>query len=287
MVEIIILNWNGLEDTQACLYSLARLPNTFHITVIDNGSRNDEARILQAQFPKIKVIDAGQNLGFVGGNNLVLTNRTAYPANYYLLLNNDTVVPAGALENLLSVAEAHTEAGIFGPLIYHFGRPELQSAGAGINLTTGSTALSAWNQVYSPYAVDMVSGCCLLVRDRALEKVGPLEPSYGAYYEETELCLRTRRAGFEVLLVPSSHIEHKGGATSSKVSGFHEYQMSRNRLHFIWRNGNTLQQLSTFLYVTFFYLWARSFKLIVTHQTANLSSLWRGYIAGCQSRFSA
>jgi len=101
MVAIIILNWNGLQDTIECLQSLrASTYRNVRIWVLDNGSREDPSLAL-ANFPEITLLRSAENLGFAGGNNYAAEIALAEQPDYILLLNNDTIVPPEMISELV------------------------------------------------------------------------------------------------------------------------------------------------------------------------------------------
>ena len=140
-VSIIILNWNGLEDTIECLESLKKIthPN-YEVIVVDNGSEGNDAQMLQERFGDyIHIIRNDKNYGFAGGANIgmryVLNNSAA---DYVLLLNNDTVVDPEFLTELVKVAEADPAIGITGGKIYYYDNPgQLQFVWGRIGLRAG------------------------------------------------------------------------------------------------------------------------------------------------------
>ncbi|MFZ6028807.1 MAG: glycosyltransferase family 2 protein [Chloroflexota bacterium] len=239
-VLIIILNWNGKEDTLACLKSLGQIdyPNA-GILVIDNASSDDSVAALRAAYPHIRRIENAANLGFVGGNNQGLETAVQEGYDYALLLNNDTEVAPDFLSRLVQAAHADPEIGITGPQIYYFARPEvLWSAGGRIDWQRGETSmigigLTQSGQSTAPYGVDFVTGCALLIKTSVVAQVGPLDERFFAYYEETEWCVRVARAGYRILLVPAAKIWHKISAEAREASPRVHYYMTRNQLLFL------------------------------------------------------
>lgn len=240
-VAIIVVNWNGQTDTLACLSSLSQLqyPN-YDIMVIDNGSSDDSATAIRAAHPQVTLIETGENLGFVGGNNLGLDHARMAGADYTLLLNNDTEIAPDFLRLLVEAAEADPQVGIVGPLIYYFDRPDVVwSAGGAIDWAGGSTRMLGLNEQdhgqfdAAPRPVDFVTGCALLIKMSLVEQVGMLDPRFFAYYEETEWCVRATRAGQKILLVPRARIWHKISLTAREASPQVHYYMVRNRLLFL------------------------------------------------------
>jgi GT2 family glycosyltransferase len=186
------------------------------------------------------LIETGDNLGYVGGNNVGLEHARTMGADYALLLNNDTEVAPDFLNLLVQAAEADPQVGIVGPLIYYFDRPEVVwSAGGAIEWQRGSTHMLGLNEADqgqfgpTPHSVDFVTGCALLIKMAVIEQVGVLDPRFFAYYEETEWCVRVARAGFKILLVPQAKIWHKISLVAREASPQVHYYMTRNRLLFL------------------------------------------------------
>jgi hypothetical protein len=240
-VAIIILNWNGLVDTLACLASLSCLDYPdYNLVVVDNASSDDSVAAIRSAYPQVTLIESGDNLGYVGGNNVGLDYARTLGADYALLLNNDTEVSPDFLSLLVEAAEADPAVGIVGPLIYYFDQPErVWSAGGVIDWQRGNTYLLGLNEPdrrqfgSTPFAVDYVTGCALLIKMPVVEQVGLLDPRFFAYYEETEWCARVARAGFKILLVPQAKIWHKISLVAREASPQVHYYMTRNRLLFL------------------------------------------------------
>lgn len=240
-VVIIILNWNGWADTLACLASLAHLDYpSYKVVVVDNGSSDNSVVAIRAAYRHTTLIEAGDNLGYVGGNNLGLKHARAIGADYALLLNNDTEVSPDFLGLLVEAAEADPAIGIVGPTICYFDRPNvIWSAGGAIDWRRGHTRMIGLNEVdraqfgKMPRLVDFVTGCALLVKMPLIEQVGPLDPRFFAYYEETEWCVRAACAGFKVLHVPEARVWHKISSAAREASPQVHYYMTRNRLLFL------------------------------------------------------
>jgi GT2 family glycosyltransferase len=240
-VAIIILNWNGRDDTLACLASLNHLDYpAYQIIVVDNGSDDDSVSSIRSAYPQVTLIETGNNLGYVGGNNVGLNYACTLGTDYALLLNNDTEVSPNFLSLLVAAAEADLDVAIVGPLIYYFDQPErVWSAGGVIDWRRGNTYLLGLNEPdkgqfgSTSRPVDFVTGCALLIKLPVIEQVGLLDPRFFAYYEETEWCARVARAGFKILLVPQARIWHKISVVAREASPQVHYYMTRNRLLFL------------------------------------------------------
>lgn len=285
-VYIIVLNWNGMEDTKECIESLKKIiyPN-YEILLVDNGSTDGSVECLKKLYPEIEIIENQNNLGFAEGNNVGIKRALEKKADYVLLLNNDTIVDKDFLTHIIIVAESSDEIGIVGPKVYFYNdRNKIQSAGGSVNFYTGRTPLIGCNmqdvgQFDKIREVDYVSGCALLSKADVIEKLGFLCSDYFAYYEEVELCTRAKNNNFKVVCVPNSKIWHKEAITSKK-SNYYTYLYTRNRFIFMKRNGTILQIItsSVFFFATYFIV--NSLNFIITKNTKNLKNFYKGIYEG-------
>ena len=119
MISIISVNYNGLKQTSEMIRSIMQNVHScpFEIIIVDNGSRNDEARQLKENFPQIKAIRSEENLGFAGGNNLALAHADG---DWLFFINNDTEILQDNVDNLCKALEDNPQAGIVCPKICFF-----------------------------------------------------------------------------------------------------------------------------------------------------------------------
>jgi len=245
LVSVIVLNWNGLADTLACLESLRRLDYPdYGVVVVDNGSTDGSPAAIRKRFPEVTLIETGENLGYAGGNNVGLRHALAQGAGYALLLNNDTEVAPDFLRRLVEAAQSDPQIGVAGPMIYYYDQPEvIWSAGGAIDWQRGKTWMVGLDERDSgqfgtvPREVDFVTGCALLVKRPVLEQAGLLDERFFVYYEEVEWCVRARRTGFKIVHVPQARIWHKISPGAQADSPLVHYYMTRNRLLFLRATG--------------------------------------------------
>ena len=235
-VSIIILNWNGLKDTIECLESLRKItyPN-YEVIVVDNGSEGNDADVLEEKYKDyIKVIRNKENLGFTGGNNVGIKYAMEKGSEFFLILNNDVVVKEDFLEPLVEDMLKDKKIGIIGPVSYCYGSLELFSSGRKINYWKGN--FKGIDLFQNKKEVDSLAGCCLLVKKEVVEKIGYFYEPYFLIFEETEYCLRAKRAGFKIVCEPRSKIWHKVGSTIRRFPASNAYYFYRNKLLFTKRN---------------------------------------------------
>jgi GT2 family glycosyltransferase len=237
-VTVIVLNWNGRDDTLACLESLRAVeyPN-FSVMVVDNGSSDGSPAAIRQRFPDIEVVETNCNLGFAEGNNVGIRLALRRGSDYVLLLNNDTVVATSLLQELVAGAERCPEGGIFTARIHYHADPQ-RIWSAGVRWRKDRMEFShVQDEAENPLdarglaLTDYACGCALFAPAAVFRKVGLLDPKFFLTYEETDLCFRARRSNIPSYYVPSALLWHKvsasfGGAESPLI----EYFMTRNRL---------------------------------------------------------
>lgn len=267
-IAIIILHYNAPKFTLECLRSLENLSTKyaqFSVIVVDNFSQEIFAQPKTSY--ELKVLRTDQNLGFTGGNNVGI--RYAFEhlnPDHILLLNNDTTVSPDFLDKLVGFAQTHTQVGAITPKIYfekgcefHKSQYTHDELGKVIWFAGGSID---WRNVYGfhrgvdevdrgqfdlpviersekqmPYygyqTMDFASGCCVLIPAAVLKQVGLFDESYFLYWEDADLSMRIRQAGFQLYFCPQSVIWHKNaGSTGGSGSKLQQYYQKRNRLKF-------------------------------------------------------
>lgn len=244
-VVVIVLNWNGREDTLGCLESLRTVeyPN-WEVLVVDNGSEDGSVEAIHSGYPGITVLETRKNLGFAGGNNRGIEAALRRGAEFILLLNNDTTVAPDLLRAFVQASEAHQDAGVFGAKIYFFSDPQrLWYAGARWNSLAssfehiGQGALDDEARFGHVRDTDYACGCAMFFRAAAARAVGNLDERFFILWEEADWCFRARKAGFRCLFVPEAKVWHRISATfGGGRSIVYEYFDLRNRL--LWGERN-------------------------------------------------
>lgn len=240
LVCIIILNWNGWQDTIACVESCGTLSwPDYRIIIVDNNSSDGSEERLRQNFPDLEIIQTGENLGFAGGNNAGIRRAFEHGADYVWLLNNDTVVEPLSLTTMVNALDNSPSAAIAGSMVYyHDSRNKIWFAGGiwekgRLRLRHRGAYELDEGQFNEICAMGSVTGCSMLIRASALRDMGLLDESYFLYWEDTELCARAGRNNYKVIFVPSSHIWHKISSTTQARSELQYYYHTRNGLHFL------------------------------------------------------
>lgn len=262
-VSVIVLTWNGLDVTRRCLDSL--LSGTTHpdfeVVVVDNGSTDGTLEFLRG-LPGIRLIENGENLGFVGGNNAGI----ARTSNDVVLLNNDTeIVQEDWLERMQELACSAEGIGIVGCRL-------VNAEGRLVHAGTYMPLPSFWGQEYpgderdiGQYTrdreVEGVIAACVYIKRRVFDEVGMLDTDYFSYYEDTDFCLKARRAGWATYCCGGATVKHLENASTDV-----------NRMDF---SGTFKRSREVFLSK-----WSDYYRDRYTHRLT-----WRSYISG-QGPFS-
>jgi N-acetylglucosaminyl-diphospho-decaprenol L-rhamnosyltransferase len=229
-LSIIIVSYNTSRLLQECLASLVNnsCSHELEIFVVDNDSKDDSVPMVQAHFPQVKLITNQQNMGFAAANNQAYKHFTG---SYIILLNPDACVKPGAIDQAVDFMENHPDVGICGGRLVNANGHLEPSARRFPNSLFKFLIISGLSDKFStskffsgadykyfdhqtPLEVDWVPGTFSLIRRAMLEEIGFFDERFYLYYEETDLCLRARRAGWKIYFFPGAEVIHVGGASS-------------------------------------------------------------------------
>ncbi|MEO7905055.1 MAG: glycosyltransferase family 2 protein [Candidatus Saccharimonadales bacterium] len=235
-VAIIILNWNGIGDTVACLDSLeSQSYKTYSITVIDNGSVDNSVKILKKYIAdhtnsRLNLICNKSNLGFAGGVNIGIRYALENNFDAIALLNNDATADKDWLAELVDVFD-DKEVGISTCLLLHEDGKTIDSTGE---------QYSKWGLPFprnrgvhhasaNPSGLTFgATGGATLYRAEMFKDIGLFDEDFFAYYEDGDISFRAQLAGWKVRYSSKAIAYHKQGATSNKIPGFAVYQTFKN-----------------------------------------------------------
>ena len=244
-VAVVILNWNGSEDTLECLATLRDIDYPkCEVIVVDNASESDDIAIIETKHGQwVHIVRNERNYGFAEGNNIGIRHALDMGAQYVLLLNNDTIVAPDFLRKMVNAAQGDDSLGILMPTIYHYDMPaKVQSCGRRIGWygPPGSMARphDAADQVVY---IEAASGACMLIKRKVIERIGLLCDEYFYQVEDTDYCARALRQGFRVGCVPEASIWHKGSASLDKVPASKLGYYTRNRFIFRTKYATSFQ----------------------------------------------
>ena len=231
-ITVSIVSYNTCALLRDCLRALTARQReaeaTLEVIVADNGSTDGSVEMVRTEFPGVRLVETGGNIGYGRANNMALAGAQG---RYYFILNSDTEVEKGALAALRGFLEAHPQAGAVGArLILPSGATQPSCARdpslAAVfweqtylhklfptNRIVGGYAMTDWDY-NSERQVEQAVGACLFIRREAWEQLGGFDPAYFMYFEDTDLCVRLRRAGWNLWFLPQARVLHRLGASS-------------------------------------------------------------------------
>jgi GT2 family glycosyltransferase len=288
-VVTVVLNWNGRQDTLACLDSLEKTTHASHrIVVVDNASGDDSVAAIKQQFRNIHVIENRKNLGFSGGNNLGMQWAIKHGADYCFVLNNDTLVDSQAISYLVDTIHSDRSIGAVGPLIIYMEHQDTIAALGGEIRWARAEAIQGYNLTpvsqapRTALATEFLTAAAILVRKEAIQKAGTMPEGYFYGMEDAAWCHRIKQAGFRLVADPRAKVWHKESAATGHFSPQKMYYMSRNALMFLRREGGKNWRKHLLSYHV--KVVKQNVKFVLQGRWQLLPAFWQGYYAFWQGK---
>jgi len=242
----IVLNWNGLSSSRKAIASLQQSTAAPSIVVVDNGSRENEAAQLRAEFPNVTVIALQENVGFARGVNAGALAALHRGANNLLLFNNDAWMTQDddVISRLEALLENDGTIGAAGPTICN---PDGSVQSCGYNYSLWFPVPRARRIAKGQRTVRgmFLSGSCLLVRGSLFAQIGGLDPDLFMYGDDVDLTIRIRKLGFTTALIEGT-VLHERGATIGLASSRYIYSVLRGNLIVVLKHATPAQRPSAF-----------------------------------------
>jgi len=278
VVDVVILNFNQESDTEECVLSLKKMHNqNYRILLVDNGSTDDSGFKLKEKFRDIEFLRSDKNLGFAGGCNLGLKKSIEDgPAGHILLLNNDTIVSENLIDELLRALRVNNAAGIAGAVNFYYSKPDkVHMAGHRFLWWLGIQSIvtkmdSRFKELQS------LSACCMLIKKEVVEKVGLFDERFFIYYEDSDLCLRARGAGFNVVAARDARVWHKISRVFGEKTAGEYYIYTRNQPLFMLKNCPRIFLLNYFI-VYLLKVFTRILYFSITGRWALAEGVFKGF----------
>ncbi|MEO6779279.1 MAG: glycosyltransferase family 2 protein [Gemmatimonadaceae bacterium] len=313
---VVLVNWNGADDTVAALESLlSATPRPKCVVLVDNGSTQESVdRILAwgtlhtigmqveqlcregadpavssnslgAEYAWLTVICAGDNRGFAGGNNVGLRRLAAREdVTHFLLLNNDATVAPDYFARMTDALHAFPDAGLLGCVIHHHPERDRIWYAGGYEIPYRALVLHNYSPPIgtTPRPTEFVTGCAMLISRRLYESQGALANCYNPiYWEDGEYSFRARTHGWQVMLVPAARVYHKVGTSvgGEKVTPRVAFWQNRNRAYYVRRNYRGGARLGALVYLAVTKP-GRAIVEVMRGKPAMGSAILRGFLHG-------
>lgn len=230
----MILNYRRSAETLACVSSVRRDDPRVEIIVVDNGA-HDADTLAEALPGDVVLLHTDHNLGYAGGNNLGMSRALAGGADMVLVLNNDVVVQPGCIDALREATERHPDWGIIGPMSLLADAPDrVDFVEAEVDIE--HLAVRAYGRDgpvtdagFHDRATDYVTGSAMLFRREVLDRVGLFDERFFLVWEDVDICVRARAAGFACGATPSATVLHGRSVTfGGDASPLQRYFFARN-----------------------------------------------------------
>jgi GT2 family glycosyltransferase len=245
-LSIVIICWNDLKVLGDCVASIYRttVSTEFEVIISDNGSTDGSIEFVRRNFPAVRVVENGENLGFAKGNNRGIR---VSKGEYVLILNPDTIIHEGALDKWIQFADCHQEAGGFGckvlnpdgsyqhparpfPTIPRYWVMALYLRFLGLT----SDRYAGWRGE-TERSIDQQQGCCVMFRGNLLRELGGFDEQFFYHFEETDLCRRVWKSGYSILYTPDVCITHLGGQSVKRFPLKFVLESHRNRYRYFYK----------------------------------------------------
>ena len=235
-ISIVLVNMNASDMLKACLQSIRSTQGSLslHVILIDNASTDNSRQVAAEEWPDILLLAQERNIGYVKANNLGLARATGRKT---LLLNNDTVLLAGCIQEMANYLDSHAEVGAVSAQILNpdgtdqgvsrsfpsfmnglFGRRSVLTKAFPNNPWTKRYMLGRDRHGDEPFECEFLSTACLMMRTEQALEIGGMDEEFTHYWCDAELCMRVIRYGLRVFCVPRSkilHFEGQGGSNKT------------------------------------------------------------------------
>ena len=313
---VVLVNWNGADDTVAALESLhSANPRPGCVVLVDNGSEQESVdRILdwgrshtaamqverlgedqagpadastahQSECPWLTVICARENRGFAGGNNIGLRRLAARDdVTHFLLLNNDATVAPDYFARMADALHDIPDAGLLGCVIHHHPERDRIWYAGGYEIPYRALVLHNCSLPVgtTPRRTEFVTGCAMLISRRLYDTQGALADCYNPiYWEDGEYSFRARTHGWPVMLVPAARVYHKVGTSvgGEKITPQVAFWQNRNRAYYVRRNYRGGARLGALVYLAVTKP-GRAIVEVMRGKPAMASAILRGFLHG-------
>lgn len=254
IISFVTISYNGYKDTCELIESLHKNITSvpYEIIVVDNASKNNDAKTLQKNYPTIHAIRSEHNGGFSAGNNIGIKQAKG---KYIFLINNDTYIEEDNLQSLIERIESKPEIGAVSPKIkFSFPPQNIQYAGytklSPITLRNQPIGFDQPDhpQYNTPQKQWYLHGAALLLKKEIIEKVGTMPELFFLYYEELDWTTQMRDAGYELWYEPRMTVFHKESQSTGQASPLRTYYLTRNRLLYAYRNLKGINRYLSIIY---------------------------------------
>ena len=239
-VAVVVVSWNAKGYLDKCLTSLLKQSyENYEVIFVDNGSKDGSAEFIRRNFPTIRLISLDTNTGFAKGNNIGIAEAFKdKDTEHIVLLNSDTIIERDFLKELVALAESEMTIGCCQPKMLSIDDHKIIDAvgitiardGGAVQLGYGKLDTGEDNEVKEVFGANAGAA---LYKSEMLKQIGLLDEDCFIYYEDVDLALRARLAGWKCFYAPKAVVYHKHSIAFGKQSPFKEYLLTRNHYYYV------------------------------------------------------
>lgn len=257
-LSIVIVSWNAKKFLVDCLSSIYAKTDKLNaeIIVVDNLSTDGSQQAVKRLFPAVKLIENNSNLGFAKANNIGIRNSLG---KYICLINSDVIVLENCLEKMITLMEAQPSVGVLGPKILNHDMTLQRTCRRFPTIVSSFLSALGFESLFKGLTffphdktrdVDVLSGCFMMVRRKALSQVGPLDERFFFYAEDKDWCKRFRDAGWRNVFYPNAKAIHFGGSSSANAPIKFYIEMQKANIQY-WRKHHGRAAQFIYLFIIF------------------------------------
>lgn len=282
-VFAVIPTWNRVDDLTDAVESLLQSKyDNLHIIVVDNGSTDGSAERMRNDYPSVQLIEMSSNKGAAIASNVGIKQALSQHADYVLRMDSDITLESEALKYMVEFAQSHRDVGMVYPKILRYDNPRLiWFIGAyyhPVFLIKGGKTQNLPDENYDePADVDFIASAAVLLSAESLKTVGLFDERFFVYGEDTDLCLRYRKAGYRIVFFPKAKSRHKIGA--EKPGNFSSYQQFRGLVIFYAKHSQGLHRFYLKIHAFLYALMRATFRKPKVKLGPALKGICHGYKA--------
>lgn len=235
-VSVLVLNYNGRQWIDGCLVALAaqRDAPVFETLLVDNGSGDDSVNFTRAEYPQVRIVENGRNLGFAGGNNAGARHAAG---EWLAFLNNDTIPDPRWLAALWTASRSQSECALVtSRIVFMDDSTVIDSAGDGYLRAGGAFKHGHGGRADGFARSREVFGACggaFMIRRDVFEALGGFDERFFMVYEDVDLSYRARLRGERVWYAADAIVQHAGSGSLGTISPTAVFYGQRN-LEWTW-----------------------------------------------------
>ncbi len=229
-IGVVTVNYNNPLSTVACINSFSKCKSKSDLAyyVVNNGCTDESKTVISQKIKNTTLLESLTNIGFAGGCNLGIKKAIKDGCSHILLINNDAEIASENFFDKLLLAPYDISSAV----IFTVGRDKKDSDYGGmVDWFFGRNTHRS-----SQGKIDYVSGACFFAKSEVFKKVGEFDERFFLYYEDADYCLRAKKNGYTVGVVPDISIRHQLSASTNQLGSKKVLILAQSHLLFCFKH---------------------------------------------------